>query len=73
MKADYVITNEKLFDEEVNEVRTDGLKSDTFRGNTTFHGTISIVTWNNEERTFTGQHGPEDYKEYYGFVLVPKE
>lgn len=65
--AQIVITNEKLYDEEVNEVRADGLVYLPFTKS--FDGTIEIVTWDNDVKTFTGEHGEHDYEEYYGFVI----
>ena len=66
MKTLAKVTNHDLY-KKVVDVDTSGL--------TGLHGTIEIVinetndVANEDRRTFTGEHGTNDYKDEYGFIL----
>ena len=58
------ITNEELYNEKVVDVDLDFHKGG-------MNGDVAIEVVGEGEKCFTGEHGPDDYEEDYGFVIVP--
>lgn len=71
------ITNEKLYNEKVVDVDTSGLSSTNYYngryGNFCAIGHMSIELEDGDIIESTGEHGPRDYEEEYGFILECKE
>lgn len=66
----YEITEEKKFDNNVIDVDLSGLKSTT--GSGSFLGDVEIEIEGKGWTTFSGEHGKNDYKREFGFVIVQK-
>ena len=64
MEPAYVITDQELFDKNVNDLDLSGLKCNDYP-HFKCAGSISI-NW----ITFTGEHGADDYAWEYGFKLI---
>jgi len=58
------ITNEEIYNEKVVDVNLDFHKG-------RMNGDVAIEVVGEGEKCFTGEHGPDDYEEDYGFVIVP--
>lgn len=58
----YKITNPEIFNAKVSRIYIDI--------NYLWHGQILIITKSGDEISWDGQHGPNDYEDEYGFVLI---
>jgi hypothetical protein len=61
MRTVIEVTNQRLFDLKVTSVNTEGLQG--------LHGTIEIELTPQSSIVSTGEHGVNDYKDEFGFIL----
>ena len=70
MKTDYQVTAPKRFNKAVNEIDLSDLSYNTNKG--IYEGIISIdCQYNRRWVEWQGEHDSNDFRDVYGFVLVP--
>jgi hypothetical protein len=62
------VTNRKLYDSKVVDVDVSGLTGSRGSIEITVNETSDLK--NEDHRVFTGEHGPNDYQDEYGFILI---
>lgn len=71
------VTNEAVYNEKVRDYDLSGLTAithNTFRyGDFGAKGDLGLDVHGQGWQTFSGEHGPRDYEEEYGFILVQEE
>ena len=67
----YKITNQQLFDSKLDDVNTDTLRVGIDHlGRIYFVGALDIIFNEGGSQCYDGEHGPNDFEEEYGFILV---